>query len=432
MLLPLCDLPRSMQITSRSSGRVLPVRLWTVCLVALVMGPVLAAGADWPRFRGPNGSGVATDAKVPVEFAPQDAQWKTAIPGTGHSSPVACNGKIYLTTAIDKGAQRLLLCLDLKTGKKIWEAQSPGGVGHTHQKNSLASGTPFATADRVFVPSWNGDKVHLTAYTTEGKEIWDRDLGGFTSQHGPGHSPVLLGKTVIFVNEQDGSAAILGLDAETGKTVWETPRQAARTCYSTPFSHERANGTVEVVVASTTGIGGYDPATGNENWLWKWTGNSLRTVGSPIESQGMVLVSSGNGGNDRHAVAVRLDGQGKVPESFLVWENRKGFPYVPSMVASGDYLFFVNDKGFAGCHSLKTGEQIWSERLGGTFTASLILVNDKVYAINEAGKVYVFAAAPAYQLLATNDLGESVYATPAVADGHLLIRTWEHLYSFGK
>ena len=254
------------------------------------------------------------------------------------------------------------------------------------------------------------------------------------SQHGYGHSPIVFDGAVILSHDQDGSAAIHAFDAKTGKPLWQIPRQAFRACYSTPFVLEGARGGPQLIVASTAGTSGYDPKNGKEVWhyTWSFTKMALRTVASPIIADGLVVANSGDGSGERNLIAVRLGGKGDVTATNLAWENRKVFPYVPCLLASGPYLFSVNDAGFAACHVAKTGREVWSTRLGSAMSASPILVDGKVYACGEDGTVYVFAATDKFQLLATNNVGEPVMATPAVADGRLFIRGKEHLYCIGK
>src|SRR5262249_41547425 len=159
-----------------------------------------------------------------------------------------------------------------------------------------------------------------------------------------------------------------------------------------------------------------------------------RCVASPVAADGLVIANSGNGEKDRQVVALKLGGKADGTPPQLVWENRKReeFPYVPSLLVRGEYLFGVNDRGDAECYRLKTGENVWTERLGGDVFASPVLINGKVYAINGDGDVFVFAAAPKFQLLAKNAVGEKVIATPAVADNRLYVRGKNNLFCIAK
>lgn len=387
---------------------------------------------QWPRFRGPNGTGISEDKNVPVDFGEtKNVLWKTPLPGAGNSSPIVWGDKIFLESATADGKERLLVCVNASKGNVLWSKSVSGDKAKTHLKNSLASSTPATDGERVYASFWDGEKVVLHAFDMEGKPLWTQELGKFKSQHGYGGSPIIW-QDKVFVNfDQDGAAAILAFDAKTGKPAWDKPRDAFRTCYSTPFLLEKPNGGSELIVASTAGITAYEPASGAENWKWKWEfeGMALRTVGSPIAANGLILTSSGDGNGARNMVALN---PGQQPS--IAWQNKRSFPYVPTMLVRGDHVYFVNDGGVAACHLLKSGEEIWKERLGGGFSASPVMIDGKVYAPCEDGKVYVFAAEPTYKLLAKNTLGEkeNLMASPAVAGGRLFIRGKNDLYCIGK
>jgi len=410
-------------------------RFWLV-FFALLLACSLAGAGDWPRFRGPNGTGIASDKDVPVKWTKENILWKTAIPGVGHSSPIVCKGRIFLQSASEDGTERWLLCLDADKGEIRWKTQAPGQNAKKHPLNSLASSTPATDGERVYAAFWDGKAIHLGAYDfKDGKSIWQQDLGNYVSQHGFGHSPMLIDDKVILANDQDGTSHLLAFDAKTGNKIWQTERTPYRACYSTPIVHVKPDGSKELIVASTAGITGYNPADGKANWwyTWKFARAPLRTVGSPIIAGNLVIATSGDGAGDRDVIAVKLGGQGDVTPSHLVWENRKNypFPYVPCLLAQGDYLFGVHDKGIASCHLAHNGEEVWRKRLDSGFIASPILVDGKIYAASQKGSVYVFAAAPEFKLLAENSIGEAVSSTPAVAENRLFLRGEKHLFCIG-
>jgi outer membrane protein assembly factor BamB len=408
-----------------------------IALFFLVLLSCTAAAADWPRFRGPNGTGTADDKDVPVEWnAKEGILWKTPIPGRGNSSPVISRNRIFLQSASTDGKERMLYCLDASTGKILWSKDAPGAKATIHQKNTLASSTPAADGQRVYAVYWDGKDMSLFAYDYQGELLWKKDLGGLTSQHGAGCSPAVYDGKVFLNYDQDGAATLFAFEAKTGKKLWEAERKAFRACYSTPLILETKKGSFELIVSSTAGITSYDPEKGTENWnyVWSFSRMPLRTVASPIVSNGLVFANSGDGAGDRHLIAVQLGGKGDVTKTNLAWEERRSFPYVPCLLASGDNLFSVNDSGVAACHVAKTGEMVWTKRLEGAkqVTASPILVDGKIYAIDEDGQVYVFRAATEFKLLAKNSMGEPVLASPAVADDRLYIRGKEHLFCIGK
>jgi outer membrane protein assembly factor BamB len=410
------------------------------------------SAADWPPFRGPNGTGVVAGPMPPLKWsATENVRWKVEVPGVGHSSPIVVKGLVFLQTSSKDGSQRTLLCYDATTGELKWTRSTPGQKAHTHAKSSLASSTPASDGERVFVLFWDGRVVTLNAYGLDGAELWSASLGGYVSQHGVGMSPVAHGGKVFVNYDQDdpkqaqktgadvppaeNPAEVLAFDAKTGAKVWTARRKAFRACSSSPFVRELPGGKAELVVDSTAGVTGYDPDTGKVNWDWPWkfNGAALRTVGSPILAGDVVVAPSGDGGGSRSLVAVTA---GSKPKQ--LWASTKGTPYVPGPVAKGRHVYWVTDSGVATCADLKTGKVAWSERAfpnltKGTYVhASLLLIGDTVLAVAETGQAVLFRASPdGYEEVSRNDLGEAVTATPAAADGRLYIRGAAHLFCIG-
>ncbi len=389
-----------------------------------------AGAVDWPRFRGPNGAGIALDKSIPVHWSEHDGiLWKTPIPGLGNSSPIVFGDRVFLQTATANGGERQLVCVSAATGKILWSTPVPGSSAHIHRKNSFASSTPATDGERVYACFWDGQVVTLHAFDFQGKEIWKQGFGRFQSKNGAGESPIVYDGLVFLNHDQDGAAKVVAFDAKTGRPAWEAPRHAFRTCYSTPFVLENSS-KPELIVASTAGITSYEPHTGKVNWDWTWkhVDKPLRTVGSPIYAKGLFLAAAGDGDGSRHLVAVRVSG-GK-PE--LAWELSKGTAYVPTMAVVGDYLFFVHDEGVARCVKLENGETVWQQRLSKAVSSSPIVIDNRIYLADEEGTVFVYRAAEKFELLAKNVLGEPVAATPAVANNRLFLRGKNHLFCIGK
>lgn len=406
-------------------------------LIALVCLASALFADNWPRFRGPNGTGIAADKDIPVKFSEKDSVlWKVALPGAGNSSPIVWGKRLFVQSATKDQKQRHLLSVDVQDGKILWTRTVPGVFFKFRQESSPASSTPTTDGERVYVAFWNGKDILLHAYDFAGKPVWDRNLGPFDSQHGAGASPVVIGNLVYYAKDQDDSSTLFAFNSRNGDIVWKQTRPYYRACYSAPFLLEKPGLPPELIVTSTKGITSYNPQAGEMNWDWQWPFNGkmpLRTTASPVYHNGMLFASSGDGGGDRHMVAVKLNGNGSATKPSLVWENKKDFPYVPCMLSRGEHVYFVNDKGLAGCYQQATGRQIWFERLAGAkFLASPVMIDGKIYAGSEEGDVYVIAAEPTYQLLAKNTLGERIRATPAVADNRLYIRGQYHLFCIGK
>jgi outer membrane protein assembly factor BamB len=443
----------------------MPVRfsrlLFTLFAFTTIIGAVNAD--NWPRFRGPNGTGIANDTDIPIKFGEkQNMRWKAAIPGMGHSSPIVWGDRVFLQTASLDGSERSFLCIDAKTGMEIWKRSIPAAkAGHPlRYDSSLASASAATDGEAVYIPFWNGKDIVLTAYDFKGEKLWDRNFGEFVSQHGAGASPIIYKNLVIFSVDKDAfrevedktkkdakgkfvkiktpvpnPSTLYALDKKTGKTVWSVPREAVRACYSMPFLLERKGSEPELLVTSTSAITSYEPLSGKTNWYWTWTfaKDPLRTIAATTYVNDMLLACSGDGSGERLMAAVALKGQGKQTRPEQTWSNAKQFPYVTCPLVKGEYVYFVNDLGVAGCFEPKTGKEVWFERIpGAKFYASPVMIDGKIYAASESGDVHVLAASPKYEHLATNSLSDTIRATPAVANGALYVRTKSYLYCFSE
>jgi outer membrane protein assembly factor BamB len=403
--------------------------------LTLALTLTLSHAADWARFRGPNGSGVAEGPMPPID--PKAPLWKVEIPGKGVSSPIVVGGKVYLQTASKDGKTRTLLCLNAADGTAAWTKDVPGRTASTHAKNSLASSTPACDGAQIYCVWWDGSAVALHAYDLAGNEKWGTSLGGYVSQHGPGFSPVLHGGLVYVNVDDDEHAELVALDAKTGEKKWIAPRKHVRASYSSPFILKRGNRPAELVLGTTTAITSYDPATGKVNWNYDvpWPAGMmpLRVICQPVYVAGLVVMSCGDGSGARYMVAIDPE---KNPVA-KVWDsNTKGtLPYVPCFLVKGDLLFWIGDKaaGYACCADAKTGKVLFSERITTKEpSASPVMVGNEILMIAEDGEMVVFSAAKEYDEVARAKLGEGVAASPAVADGKLFVRGTSHLFCFGK
>lgn len=416
----------------------------TLPILVLVLTASLAHADNWPRFRGPNGNGTATGKDIPSSFAEgKGILWKLPIPGKGNSSPVIWDNHLFLQSATPDGGERFLICIDLTKPEVLWQRSIPGSKAKTHDKNTLASATPVTDGKHVYAAFWDGSDVSLHAYTFKGDAVWSIPLGPFVSQHGAGASPVLYKDMLFFDNDMDKKSTLYCLDKNNGKILWKKDRLPFRACYCAPFLLEGQGGTAELVVCNSHNITGLEPETGKVLWNWKWDWSTvkkkdfpLRTIAAPLHVDGLLLACSGDGGGDRLMTAVALNGSGADAKPEKVWENKKDFPYVPNLLQSKGHVFFVNDGGFVGCYEPKKGKRMWFERADPdklAFTASPVLIDDRIFAISEEGHVYVIAAdSKEFRLIAKNALGEMVRSSPAVADGRLYIRGARHLFCIGK
>jgi len=390
---------------------------------------VAASAQEWSRFRGPNGTGISEAKTVPVRWTEADYNWKITLPGGGHSSPVLWGNRIFLQAAGREDTA--VVCVDERDGRVLWKKSFPHGEYALHKNSSFASGTCAVDDQRVYFTRQDGKRIFLCALTHAGEPVWEFPLGEFESEHGSGHSPIVYGEYVIAANDQDRAGAIFAVERKTGRRVWSLPRSAGKADYSVPCVLEQA-GRPPVLLfnSSEDGISGIDPMTGKVAWSTAPKALKLRSVSSPVMAGGLTFASCGSGGGGHYVIAVQPPANGTGPAA-VKYDLRKSMPYVPTPIARDGLLFLWSDGGIVTCVEAATGVQKWQERAGGNTFGSPVCVDGKIYGTAETGKVTVIAAADTYQVLATNDLGELIRSTPAVANGKIYFRTWDHLISLG-
>jgi outer membrane protein assembly factor BamB len=400
-------------------------------LASILPYPVLAE--DWSQFRGPEGQGHSSAVGLPTHWTEtENVRWKTPIAGKGWSSPITLGNRIFLTTAIPtKGSHSLhAVCLDATTGKIVWDVTVfdslvPNIAKQIHAKNSHASPTPLTDGEHVFVHFG----AHGTAcLTTDGKIVWKTREIKFQPQHGNGNSPVLVDGLLIFNCDGSDVQFVVALDATTGKVRWKKERppcdEPKRFSFATPLVIE-VNGRQQLVSPAAHVAVAYDPKTGDELWSVRYRGYSIAP--RPVYNGGLIYFSTSF--DNSVFLAIRPDGKGDVTKSHLVWKQSRSAPYTPSPLLIGNDLFMINDAGIASCLDGNTGRPRWTHRVGGKFSASLLLADKKIYAQSEGGQTIIFRPDPErYVEVARNDLNEQSLATPAVIDHALLIRTAAALY----
>jgi outer membrane protein assembly factor BamB len=398
-----------------------------LCLVLL--GPSSPA-EEWTRYRGPNGSGLSEAADIPVTFSAGSINWKAKLPGEGHSQPVFWGDRIYITSAEDGGARRLVLCLRAANGEAVWSKDYRLGTHPKHQRNTYASSTPAVDGERVYTVFSVPESLSVFALDHGGKELWKRDLGAFKSQHGNGSSPIVFEDLLVIGDEQDGESSLVALDRKSGEVRWRTPRLTAEVAYGTPCVYEEAPGRPAFLFSSHAhGLSSIDPRTGAANWEARVF--DKRTVSSPIFAGGLCIGTCGSGGGGSFVVAVKPGGKGDVTESRVAYKLTRAMPYVPTPVARGDLLFMWGDMGVVTCAELATGKVVWQERAAGNYSGSPIAIRDRLYGVSDDGEVVVLAAGREFKVLGRSPLGEESRSTPAVAGGRLFVRTLRHLFSIG-
>jgi len=380
------------------------------------IAPPRLAETDWPQWRGPRGDGTAADQNLPLRWdATTNVAWQADVPGRGHASPIILGTSVYLASAILEQQRQVVIAYDRATGERRWQAVVHEGAfpdpAVIHQKGSHANGTLASDGDRIFAAFFNDGKIMATALDADGKRLWQQEVGAFSSKFGYAPSPLIYQSTVIISADNWGGGYIAALHRETGDVIWRKKRPAVST-YSSPLL-ATIDGRDQLVISGCDQLASYDPATGQE--LWSCKAIAEATCGTPV-TDGAVIFASG-GYPDRQTIAVKGDGSGQT-----VWSNNTKV-YEPSLVVGGEHLFAVSDEGIAWCWSAKTGKVLWKQRLGGSFSASPVVCQGKIYVPNLSGETVVFAASgDAYHELARNTLGSDSYASPAVSGGDLLLR----------
>jgi outer membrane protein assembly factor BamB len=410
---------------------------WSIGLLVVAGLLMPPARGDWPHWRGDGGNGVSRTARPPLEFGPDlNLRWKSEIPGRGTSSPVVVGDRVFVTTAVPLEGEpgRLdfqVLCFDRETGREVWSRSCVKTVPHegTHETNGFASASPCTDGELVYA-HFGSRGLHCV--TMDGEPVWSRDFGDMTIRHGfgEGSSPTLAGDMVIVPWDHEGPSRLFALDRRTGKTVWETPRDEP-TCWATPLVVADAGGTMQVVMNGQTAARGYDLATGKE--LWRCGGQTMRPCASAVAADGGAFIGSGFRG--AFLGAFDLAGRGDLAGGpHLLWTKRAGTPDVASPLLSGGRLSYYKEKsGLFTCVDAKTGtphyETVRIPGVASTY-ASPVAAGGHVYLTDRGGRITVIADAAILEVVAENDVGEGVDATPAPAGDSLFVRGERHLFRF--
>jgi outer membrane protein assembly factor BamB len=401
----------------------------SVLLCCLFAAPMVKA-ENWPGWRGPRGDGTCIEIDVPTNWNPAQALWKTRLPGKGHASPIIWENRIYTVTGLVESKERVLLCIDRSNGKILWQQTVvKGPLQKLHKENSYASGTPVTDGERVYVAFRVGDDIVVGAHdAATGQRLWQVKPGTHKGEWGFSNAPVLYKDMVILDGDGKADSFLVALHRTDGKTVWHKNRTNKGISYSAPFIRKMA-GRMQMIQCGDRCVTSFDPDTGEQ--LWTVDGPSEEFVATPVysESTGLVYISSS--WPKCVLLAIRPDGRGNVTDTHVVWSDRKGAPYCPSMMTVGDYLIAVNRGGTASCYQAATGTVLWQEKLE-RHHASPVLIGGRIYLINDKGQINVIEPGRTFNRVATYELGESCYTSPAISNGQVFIRGFEHLYCFGR
>lgn len=370
---------------------------------------------------------MAGPARLPATFNASDYNWRVKLPGTGHSSPVVWGEHIFLSCDLEGLDGRQIVCLRVDDGKLLWTHTEPLVVHGKHELNSFSSSTPAVDADRVYF-LWSTEKqLMLLALDHDGRQVWRKPVGDFQAKWGGGFSPIVVEDVVVVGNDNQARSSLMGLNPLNGETLWEHQRRAGGPAsYATPAVYRDQNGSTQVLFTSTThGFTSLEPSSGKLNWETNGVFQS-RCVSSPVIVGDLVFSTAGQGGGGRQAVAV------KISSGEIKYNLRRALPYVPTAVAVGGLLFLWSDGGVVSCIRAETGQEIWQQRVGGTYYGSPICADGRLFAMSQQGELVVLRASPQFELLGRYDLGEPSQATATVSNGVMYLRTNGHLISVGE
>jgi outer membrane protein assembly factor BamB len=440
-------------------------------LVPFVLTVPLAA-TDWPQWRGPSSGGVSPESALPVTWsATGNIAWKARLAGLGTSSPIVSGDSVFVTSQIgrsavaagdahprlarddgelakretaiggrnadgegaDAAAGEVSLVVEAfgrsdGTRRWVWRTRATGPIPAVHEKHNLATPTPVTDGERVYAWFGNGQ---IVALDMAGRVAWSRDLaadhGPFKTQWGHGSSPTLYRDMLLLLCDHLDQAYLLALDARTGKDRWKVDRGAGRVSHSTPLVVPGPGGD-ELIVNSSDRIDAYDPRNGTLLWH---EGTSRQTpIPSAVFHDGRIYLSRGYRNSDY--MAIRPGGRGDVSRTHVEWRRPSGASYVPSLLYYDGLLYMTNEVGVVTCADARTGEPVWRHRLGGVFFASPVAGDGRVYMASETGETFVLQAGREPRVLARNDLGERLIASPAISGGRIFLRSDGTLFAIGK
>lgn len=419
-----------------------------LAFLGTVVGNPTIHAENWPGWRGPRGDGTSHEQNVPLKWdvpGGYNLAWKVTTPGEGHSSPIVWEDRIFLTSCDVKTKSRLLICLNRKDGKTVWQQEVINSPLETkHNLNSYASSTPTTDGASVFVSFLEVDgrtvparnvgrprpvtvgQIVVAAYDFEGRRKWLAKPSEFVSAHGFCSSPILYEDLLIINGDHDGESYLVALRKSDGKVIWKTPRRHKTRSYVTPIIRDVA-GRTQLVLSGSMCVASFDPRTGKRHWMVE--GPTEQFVASMVFDGNLFYLAAGY--PTHHVMAVRADGSGDVTNSHVAWHSTNARCYVPSPVLVDKYLVVADDRGTVNCFDTATGQRLWNERLGRHFSTSLVAANGLAYLQADDGVMKVIRPGKRLEVVSTNPLGEFCYASPAISNGQIFLRGERHLFCIG-
>ena len=401
----------------------------TFALCFLFVDSTLAQ-QSWPEFRGPSADGHANEAKLPVEFDKSKISWETPIHGKGWSSPVIWDDQVWLTTATPTGKKMSVIHVDLESGKKlhdfvVFENEDPA---FCHKRNSYASPTPAIEKDRLYVHFGSYGTACIDTKTAE--VLWQRRDLPCDHFRGPASSPILFKNLLIVAFDGADFQYVAALNKETGETVWKKDRDIKygtnngdyKKAYGTGAIFE-VDGKPLLIYPSAVATIAYDPMTGDQAWIVYHEG--MNASARPLMTDdGLVIVSNGQG----KLLAIDPKGKGDISKANVRWQLSKAAPKKASPILVAGKMYTADDKGIMSCVDVTSGTPIWNKRVGGTYAASPIFADGKLYFFSVQGKIHVLNPGEKFDVVKEATLGDGFNASPAVAGNKLILRSTSKLY----
>ena len=397
---------------------------------ALSLGTAAGANQNWASWRGPQSNGHSDEKGLPHDWNDDLMAWKTPLKGDGQSSPIVWGERVFLTTSLENGRQRMVFCVDRRNGRILWEQIAwQGDPEPTHNMNGWASASCTTDGERVYAFFGKGGGLHC--YSVGGSHVWSRDLGLFEGPWGTAASPLLVGDTVVQNCDSDQNAYLVALDRQTGQEIWKTNRPDHRG-WSTPVLIS-AEGRNEIVVNGHTGVDAYDPATGKKLWHCR----CRRGRGSPTVTPAKGLLFVANGLSGGGVYCVKPGGSGDVTQTRRRWFTQRGGRDLPSPIVIGDTVMVIGLRGaILTAYDIDNGDELWKERIGGQCSASPVAFDDLAFFQIENGQSVVVDPAADQKVVRRNSLNsdpdELFRASITPLGGQLFIRSNRHLYCIGK
>jgi outer membrane protein assembly factor BamB len=413
-------------------------------LIALACCSLVSCHVDpvpsWTHFRGNHLNGISDEKGVPLHWNDSThIAWKTAVPGRGWSSPVVWNRQVWLTTATKGGKEMRALCLDLESGEILQNRVlfSPDSLYKKHSVNTYATPTPAIEEGRVYVHFGRYGTACLD--TESGLTVWERTDLQCEHVQGPGSSLLIHRNKLIVHMEGSDIQYIVALDKVSGKTLWRTERPGelyapldyiGKKAYTTPIV-VTVNGRELMISNGSAACIAYDVETGKE--VWRVVKGEDSTIAMPTESGGIVYFYTAfetDTTGERYAELLAVDpsGKGDVSRSHVIWRIRTPVLQLLSPIVVDGLLYTVDSRGTLMCLDAGTGETLWSRKMKGKFHASPVFADGHLYFSSTKGITYVIRTGREFDLVAENSLEGEIWATPAVVDASLLMRTSNSLY----